>query len=110
MNELISESAPERLITAQAAGDDGADVGLRPQGLAEFVGQRAEKENLRVYIEAARQRGDAPDHVLFHGPPGLGKTTLAQIVARELGVSFRATSGPVIAKAGDLAAILTHLE
>jgi Holliday junction DNA helicase RuvB len=85
-------------------------VGLRPQGLAEFVGQRAEKENLRIFIEAARQRGEALDHVLFHGPPGLGKTTLAQIVARELGVSFRATSGPVIAKAGDLAAILTHLE
>ncbi|MDP7546851.1 MAG: Holliday junction branch migration DNA helicase RuvB [Alphaproteobacteria bacterium] len=100
----------ERLIAGQTAREDGADVGLRPQGLAEFVGQRAEKENLRIYIEAARQRGEALDHVLFHGPPGLGKTTLAQIVARELGVSFRATSGPVIAKAGDLAAILTHLE
>ena len=100
----------DRLVAGQTSGEDGADVGLRPQGLAEFVGQRAEKENLRIYIEAARQRGEALDHVLFHGPPGLGKTTLAQIVARELGVSFRATSGPVIAKAGDLAAILTHLE
>ena len=101
---------PERLVAGQTVREDGPDVGLRPQGLAEFVGQRAEKENLRIFIEAARQRGEALDHVLFHGPPGLGKTTLAQIVARELGVSFRATSGPVIAKAGDLAAILTHLE
>ncbi|MDA1097626.1 MAG: Holliday junction branch migration DNA helicase RuvB [Proteobacteria bacterium] len=100
----------ERLVAGQSTREDGPDVGLRPQGLDEFVGQRAEKENLRIYIEAARQRGEALDHVLFHGPPGLGKTTLAQIVARELGVSFRATSGPVIAKAGDLAAILTHLE
>ncbi|MDP6829622.1 MAG: Holliday junction branch migration DNA helicase RuvB [Alphaproteobacteria bacterium] len=110
MSGIISGDTPDRLITGQAAGDDNADAGLRPQGLAEFVGQRAEKDNLRIYIEAARQRGEALDHVLFHGPPGLGKTTLAQIVARELGVSFRATSGPVIAKAGDLAAILTHLE
>jgi Holliday junction DNA helicase RuvB len=115
MNDTAGESmsgadTAERLVAGQTAGEDGADVGLRPQGLAEFVGQRAEKENLRIYIQAARQRGEALDHVLFHGPPGLGKTTLAQIVARELGVSFRATSGPVIAKAGDLAAILTHLE
>jgi Holliday junction DNA helicase RuvB len=101
---------PERLVAGQTVREDGPDLGLRPQGLAEFVGQQAEKENLRIFIEAARQRGEALDHVLFHGPPGLGKTTLAQIVARELGVSFRATSGPVIAKAGDLAAILTHLE
>lgn len=107
---MSGENEAERLVAGQTAHDDGADVGLRPQGLAEFVGQRAEMENLRIYIEAARQRGEALDHVLFHGPPGLGKTTLAQIVARELGVSFRATSGPVIAKAGDLAAILTHLE
>lgn len=107
---MSEHGAPERLVAGQTAREDGADVGLRPQGLAEFVGQRAEKENLRIFIEAARQRGEALDHVLFHGPPGLGKTTLAQIVARELGVSFRATSGPVIAKAGDLAAILTHLE
>ncbi len=115
MNDTAGESmsgadTAERLVAGQTTGEDGVDVGLRPQGLAEFVGQRAEKENLRIFIQAARQRGEALDHVLFHGPPGLGKTTLAQIVARELGVSFRATSGPVIAKAGDLAAILTHLE
>ena len=83
---------------------------MRPQRLAEFVGQEKARSNLQVFIDAARQRGEALDHVLFVGPPGLGKTTLAQIVARELGVSFRATSGPVIAKAGDLAALLTNLE
>ena len=115
MNNDMPERHPDRLVAGEeaAAGEDAVGagaVGLRPEGLAEFVGQKAEKENLRIYIEAARQRGEALDHVLFHGPPGLGKTTLAQIVARELGVSFRATSGPVIAKAGDLAAILTHLE
>ena len=89
---------------------DDADAALRPKSLAEFVGQRAARENLRVFIEAARGRGEAMDHVLFFGPPGLGKTTLAQIVAKELGVGFRATSGPVIARAGDLAALLTNLE
>ncbi len=86
------------------------DAALRPKSLAEFVGQAAARENLRVFIEAARGRGEAMDHVLFFGPPGLGKTTLAQIVARELGVGFRATSGPVIGKTGDLAALLTNLE
>ncbi len=86
------------------------DAALRPKSLREFVGQEAARENLRVFIEAARGRGEAMDHVLFFGPPGLGKTTLAQIVARELDVGFRATSGPVIAKAGDLAALLTNLE
>ena len=100
----------ERLVSSRAAGREGGDVVLRPQGLDEFVGQRQVCDNLRVFIQAARARGEALDHVLFHGPPGLGKTTLAQIVARELGVGFRATSGPVIAKAGDLAAILTNLE
>jgi len=87
-----------------------ADRALRPQTLDEFVGQRDARANLKVFIESARRRGEAMDHTLFHGPPGLGKTTLAQIMARELGVSFRMTSGPVLAKAGDLAAILTNLE
>ena len=90
--------------------DDDADASLRPQRLAEFIGQEQARANLSVFIEAARARKEALDHVLFVGPPGLGKTTLAQIVARELGVNFRATSGPVIAKAGDLAALLTNLE
>src|SRR5690606_30572053 len=86
------------------------DAALRPKSLGEFVGQEAARENLRVFIEAARGRGEAMDHVLFFGPPGLGKTTLAQIVAKEMGVGFRGTSGPVIARAGDLAALLTNLE
>lgn len=86
------------------------DRALRPQALDEFVGQADVRANLSVFIQAAKQRGEAMDHTLFHGPPGLGKTTLAQIMARELGVSFRMTSGPVLAKAGDLAAILTNLE
>ena len=98
----------DRLIDPAQRDED--DVTLRPQMLEEFVGQEAAKANLRVFIEAARQRGRAMDHLLFYGPPGLGKTTLAQIVSRELGVSFRMTSGPVIARAGDLAAILTNLE
>ena len=87
-----------------------ADASVRPLSLSDFTGQRAARANLQVYIDSAKARGDALDHVLFVGPPGLGKTTLAQIVARELGVSFRSTSGPVIAKAGDLAAQLTNLE
>jgi len=86
------------------------DRALRPQGLDEFIGQAEARANLRVFIQSARQRGEAMDHTLFHGPPGLGKTTLAQIMARELGVNFRMTSGPVLARAGDLAAILTNLE
>ena len=99
-----------RLISLDTKEGDAADVALRPGALGEFVGQDKLKQNLSVFVEAARNRGEALDHVLFHGPPGLGKTTLAQIVARELGVGFRGTSGPVIAKAGDLAAILTNLE
>ncbi|MBN8998552.1 MAG: Holliday junction branch migration DNA helicase RuvB [Rhizobiales bacterium] len=99
----------DRLISAAEQEDDG-DRTLRPQVLADFVGQAQARANLSVFIEAVRGRKQALDHVLFVGPPGLGKTTLAQIVARELGVNFRATSGPVIAKAGDLAALLTNLE
>ena len=102
-------STRRRLVTADRRDDD-ADSSLRPQRLAEFIGQEKARANLSVFIEAARARKEALDHVLFVGPPGLGKTTLAQIVARELGVNFRATSGPVIAKAGDLAALLTNLE
>ncbi|MDX5359627.1 MAG: Holliday junction branch migration DNA helicase RuvB [Rhodobacterales bacterium] len=86
------------------------DRALRPERLEDFIGQQEARANLRVFIESARMRGEAMDHTLFHGPPGLGKTTLAQIMARELGVGFRMTSGPVLAKAGDLAAILTNLE
>lgn len=89
---------------------EDTDRALRPQGLDEFVGQAEARANLRVFIQSARQRGEAMDHTLFYGPPGLGKTTLAQIMSRELGVNFRMTSGPVLAKAGDLAAILTNLE
>jgi len=89
---------------------EDVDAALRPKSLTEFIGQQAARENLRVFIEAAKSRGDALDHVLFFGPPGLGKTTLAQIVAKEMGVGFRSTSGPVIAKSGDLAALLTTLE
>lgn len=99
----------ERLSSAERKPED-IDAALRPKTLSEFIGQEAARANLRVFIEAAKSRGEALDHVLFFGPPGLGKTTLAQIMARELGVGFRATSGPVIAKSGDLAALLTNLE
>ena len=89
---------------------DDTDRALRPKSLSEFIGQSEARSNLRVFIESARQRNDAMDHTLFFGPPGLGKTTLAQIISRELGVNFKMTSGPVLAKAGDLSAILTNLE
>jgi len=98
------------ILTPAKRDDDVAETSLRPQRLSEFIGQQQARSNLAVFIEAARTRREALDHVLFVGPPGLGKTTLAQIVAKELGVGFRATSGPVIAKAGDLAALLTNLE
>ena len=99
-----------RIVSPNEAPAEAPDKALRPQTLAEFVGQQQAKANLKVFIDAASNRGEPLDHVLLFGPPGLGKTTLAQIVARELGVNFRATSGPVLAKAGDLAAILTNLE
>ncbi len=104
------DPSAERLIDGEQAPSDRQDNTLRPLLLEEFVGQRQLRENLKVFIDAARGRQEALDHVLFHGPPGLGKTTLSQIVARELGVGFRMTSGPTIAKAGDLAALLTNLE
>jgi len=100
----------ERAVQPALAEGDERDTSLRPQYLSEFIGQAKACANLKVFIDAARSRSEALDHTLFVGPPGLGKTTLAQIVARELGVNFRATSGPVIAKAGDLAALLTNLE
>lgn len=99
----------DRLIDGANKPED-LDAALRPKRLDDFVGQPRAKDNLRVFVEAARRRGEALDHVLFQGPPGLGKTTLAHIVANELGVNFRSTSGPVITKPGDLAAILTNLE
>lgn len=109
MSEEAFDRNPELDANPQEfEGQD--DTALRPLSIDEFIGQQALRENLRVFVEAAKSRGDAMDHVLFFGPPGLGKTTLAQIVAKELGVGFRATSGPVISKAGDLAAILTNLQ
>ena len=102
-------TTPRRLVSGEKREED-FDASLRPQSLGDFVGQQSARENLSVFIEAAKTRREALDHVLFVGPPGLGKTTLAQIVSRELGVNFRSTSGPVIAKAGDLAALLTNLE
>jgi len=100
---------PARITTPERTSED-ADAALRPKSLDEFIGQQAARENLRVFVHAAKSRGEPLDHVLLHGPPGLGKTTLAGILAREMGVGFRATSGPVIAKSGDLAALLTNLE
>lgn len=109
MTPMSPQPADDRLIDGARKSED-ADAALRPKRLDDFVGQRRAKDNLGVFVEAARARGEALDHVLLHGPPGLGKTTLAQIIANELGVSFRSTSGPVITKPGDLAALLTNLE
>ncbi len=106
----MSGNAGRKLVAPERREEDATEATLRPQKLGEFIGQEQARKNLAVFMEAARARREALDHVLFVGPPGLGKTTLAQIVARELGVNFRATSGPVIAKAGDLAALLTNLE
>ena len=102
--------ADDRIISGAKREQDQFDATIRPQSLTEFIGQEQARANLRVFVQAAKARGEALDHVLFVGPPGLGKTTLSQIMAKELGVGFRATSGPVISKAGDLAALLTNLE
>ena len=106
----MTEPNDNRLVSGAKREVDALETSIRPQSLDEFIGQEQARANLRVFIQAAKTRGDALDHVLFAGPPGLGKTTLAQIMAKELGVGFRSTSGPVIAKAGDLAALLTNLE
>jgi holliday junction DNA helicase RuvB len=101
---------PARLVGAEGEPHDSGEAALRPASLDEFIGQNQLRDNLRVFVAAAKSRREALDHVLFSGPPGLGKTTLAQIVAREMGVGFRATSGPVVQRAGDLAALLTNLQ
>ncbi|MDZ4840950.1 MAG: Holliday junction branch migration DNA helicase RuvB [Hyphomicrobium aestuarii] len=110
MSEPANNPIETRILSGAKREQDVFEASIRPQSLDEFIGQEQARANLRVFIEAAKLRGDALDHVLFAGPPGLGKTTLAQIMAKELGVGFRSTSGPVIAKAGDLAALLTNLE
>ena len=107
----MSDLGDDRMVSAaEQTGEASSANSIRPLVLDDFIGQKEVRANLKVFVEAAKKRGDAMDHTLFYGPPGLGKTTLAQIVSRELGVNFRATSGPVIAKAGDLAALLTNLQ
>src|SRR5665213_1929873 len=100
----------KRLVTPERSEDDALEISLRPKRLADFVGQQQARENLSVFIDAAKARGEALDHVLFYGPPGLGKTTLAVIVAAELGVAIRTTSGPAIERPGDIVSILTNLK
>lgn len=108
---MTQEAQKSREVSAEfKPGQDGVENSIRPLSLSDFIGQKKARENLKIFIDAARKRGEPLDHVLLFGPPGLGKTTLAQIVAKEMGVGFRATSGPVISKAGDLAAILTNLQ
>ncbi|HMS44996.1 MAG TPA: AAA family ATPase, partial [Alphaproteobacteria bacterium] len=99
-----------RLVSVEQLPEDQVETSIRPKFLGDFIGQQQLRANLEVFIQAAKQRGEALDHILFYGPPGLGKTTLSHIVARELGVGFRATSGPLLTKAGDLAALLTNLQ
>ena len=106
----MSGAEDRALLSGARDAEDGPEAALRPQTLAEFTGQKASRENLAIFIAAARGRGESLDHVLLHGPPGLGKTTLAHIIAREMGVNLRSTSGPVLERAGDLAALLTNLE
>ena len=111
MIETSDMQFEERMVTPREVEEDReAEVTLRPQTLVEYIGQDKVKENLAVYIEAAKRRGDPLDHVLLYGPPGLGKTTLSSIIAHEMGVNLRVTTGPAIEKAGDLAAILTNLQ
>src|SRR5512136_507573 len=104
------DEKPTRLVNPEPQRDDHFDLALRPRTLTDLIGQEGVKENLSILIDAARQRGDPLDHVLFYGPPGLGKTTLAHVLATEMGVSIKITAGPAVERPGDLAAILTNLQ